>query len=58
MVTDEVVNWLHGRGILIIPWTVNEPDDMTRMINAGVDGIITDYPNRLIDLLKKQSRGS
>lgn len=36
-----------------IPWTVNEVEDMKRMINYGVDGIITDYPNVLIRLLKK-----
>jgi len=33
-------------------WTVNEPDDMQRMIDLGVDAIITDYPDRLVELLK------
>ncbi len=31
----------------VIPWTVNEPADMERLIAMGVDGIITDYPDRL-----------
>ncbi len=31
----------------VIPWTVNERPDMERLIQMGVDGIITDYPNRL-----------
>jgi glycerophosphoryl diester phosphodiesterase len=34
-------------GLKVIPWTVNEPDVMLRLIDAGVDGIITDYPDRL-----------
>ena len=31
----------------MIPWTVNERADMERLIALGVDGIITDYPDRL-----------
>ena len=34
----------------IIPWTVNEPGDMVNLIRMGVDGLITDYPNRAIGL--------
>lgn len=34
-------------GLKLVPWTVNEPDAMAQMIDLGVDGIITDYPDRL-----------
>ena len=34
-------------GLKVIPWTVNEPADMARLIDWQVDGIITDYPDRL-----------
>lgn len=34
-------------GVTVIPWTVNEPAEMERLIGMGVDGIITDYPDRL-----------
>lgn len=34
-------------GLRVIVWTVNEPADMERLIGLGVDGIITDYPDRL-----------
>ncbi|MCV7087759.1 glycerophosphodiester phosphodiesterase family protein [Mycolicibacter hiberniae] len=36
----------HAAGLRVIPWTVNEADDMRRQIAAGVDGLITDYPAR------------
>ncbi len=34
-------------GLKVIPWTVNERADMERLMALGVDGIITDYPDRL-----------
>lgn len=45
---------LHQSGIKVIPWTVNEIKDMEKLINDDVDGIITDYPDRLIQLLNKK----
>lgn len=41
---------LKKKKIRVIPWTVNEPEDMKRMKAWGVDGIITDYPNRALEL--------
>ncbi|MFN3823578.1 MAG: glycerophosphodiester phosphodiesterase [Pseudorhodobacter sp.] len=35
------------QGLIVNVWTVNEPDDIARMIDLGVDGIITDYPGRV-----------
>ena len=40
-----------GRNMDVHVWTINEVDDMKRMLDLGVDGIITDYPDRLLDLL-------
>lgn len=37
---------LHQKGMKVIPWTVNAPDDMRRLLSDGVDGLITDYPDR------------
>lgn len=41
------VDRAHAAGLTVVPWTVNEADDMRRQIAAGVDGLITDYPSRL-----------
>ena len=38
------------KNIRLIPWTVNDTADMKRMKSLGVDGIITDYPDRLLNL--------
>ena len=42
---EDKVNYLHRRDIKVIPWTVNEPEEMKKLIGMGVDGIITDYPD-------------
>jgi glycerophosphoryl diester phosphodiesterase len=42
-------------GLRIIPWTVNEQADIERLIELGVDGIITDYPDRVRAPLKPVS---
>lgn len=39
------------RGARVHVWTVNETDDMQRMRDLGIDGIITNYPDRLCDVL-------
>lgn len=51
MVTDSMVFDLHRMNIAVITWTVNDTADMRRMIQSGVDGIITDYPNVLLKLV-------
>ncbi len=46
------VTELQSKGYQVIPWTINESTDMQQMIDWNVDGIITDYPDRLIALLQ------
>ena len=48
------VKWLHDNGVKVIVWTVNTREDMEKMIAMGVDGIITDYPDLIEDLSRKQ----
>lgn len=37
----------HAQGLTVIPWTVNEEPQMDALVQSGVDGIISDYPDRL-----------
>jgi glycerophosphoryl diester phosphodiesterase len=46
-VTADNVREAAALGLEVIPWTVNETVDMVRLIEIGVHGIITDYPDRL-----------
>jgi glycerophosphoryl diester phosphodiesterase len=48
-VTAENVKEAHDCGLRVVPWTVDAVEDMKRMINCDVDGIITNRPDRLRD---------
>lgn len=50
IVTPEIVQMAHHKGMKVIPWTVNETGEMRRLLEMGVDGIITDYPDRAAPL--------
>jgi glycerophosphoryl diester phosphodiesterase len=45
VVTPQLVEQCHAKGIKIIPWTVNDRESINRLKTYGVDGIITDYPD-------------
>jgi glycerophosphoryl diester phosphodiesterase len=51
ILTPRFVEDAHSRGMDVHVWTVNEAEDMQRMIDFGVDGIITDRPDILLELL-------
>jgi len=44
----------HALGVKVLPWTVNDQSDMLRLIELGVDGIITDYPDRLRSVMAEK----
>lgn len=45
-VNPELMTYAHLQGIKVIPWTVNDSLDMQRLFKMGIDGLITDYPDR------------
>ena len=44
---DGFVARAHEEGLGVLPWTVNEPADLAAVREAGVDGLVTDYPDRV-----------
>jgi len=51
-VTAEMVRHAHANGIEVIPWTVDDAPTMAKLLDDGVDGLITDYPDRLREVLR------
>lgn len=48
---QRTVDAAHDRGMEIHAWTINETEDMERLLALGLDGIITDRPDRMLELL-------
>jgi len=53
-VNKELVDYCKQHSIKLIPWTTNELSDIQSMIELKVDGIISDYPNRVIEEINKR----
>ena len=52
---DEIqVRQCHAEGVRVIPWTVNDPEDWRRLLDWEVDGITTDFPDLLADVLRQR----
>lgn len=52
LITRELVDQAHRSDLHVVTWTVNEAAKMGSVINAGVDGIMTDLPDRLRAILE------
>ena len=52
--TPVMVAAAHRAGIPVVPWTIDDPATMGSLIDAGVDGLITDYPDRLRAVLAER----
>ena len=50
--TEVLVREAQSLGLKVVPWTVNDEADLTRLVDWRVDGLITDYPDRLRALMK------
>ena len=48
--TAELVKRIQAMGMQVVPWTVNDPARMRELLEMGVDGLITDYPDRALPL--------
>ncbi|GAA3460426.1 glycerophosphodiester phosphodiesterase [Saccharothrix longispora] len=52
--TKALVDEAHRHGLKVVPWTVNDQATMHKLIDDGVDGIITDYPDRLREVMAER----
>ncbi|MBR5019444.1 MAG: glycerophosphodiester phosphodiesterase [Bacteroidales bacterium] len=52
VVTKENVAWCHAHGIGVVPWTVDDPAEMKRLVDCGVEAIISNYPDILIETVR------
>ena len=48
LLSKRAIDRMHSSGFLVYSWTINRPKDVKRAIQLGVDGIITDFPDRII----------
>ena len=51
--TKGIVAGYQSHGLEVVPWTVNDKSRMRTLLSWGVDGIITDYPDRLREVLEE-----
>lgn len=51
VISKDFTETAHKLNLQVHVWTINDPADMRRLIDAGVDGIMTDYPDRLLKIL-------
>ncbi len=54
VMTEAFVRAAHERGLAVEPWTINDPEQMRKYIQWGVDGIITDRPDLMLEILGRR----
>ena len=56
LVNSKRIDFAREKGMKVIPWTLNEESDIQRMIDLKVDGIIPDYPDRVVRMLDQHEK--
>ncbi|MDO8431299.1 MAG: glycerophosphodiester phosphodiesterase [Candidatus Binatus sp.] len=56
LVTAESVAFAHSLGLEVHVWTVNDPAEMRELLDLGADGLISDYPRRVLDVIQSRVR--
>jgi glycerophosphoryl diester phosphodiesterase len=55
-ITKEMLDFSHGKGIAVLTWVVDDPQDMAQLIDLGIDGIYTRRPDILVKLLRDKGQ--
>ncbi|MFX1606823.1 MAG: glycerophosphodiester phosphodiesterase [Promethearchaeota archaeon] len=53
LVTNELMQKAHSAGLKVYPWTVNDVKTMKQLLALGVDGLITDFPDKALELMNE-----
>ncbi|ENH96231.1 glycerophosphoryl diester phosphodiesterase [Gracilibacillus halophilus YIM-C55.5] len=56
VLTPSFIKYAHQRGVTLFVWTINEEDEMKRIMQMGVDGMYTDHPARLLDVVVQRKK--
>jgi glycerophosphoryl diester phosphodiesterase len=56
LASRELISEVHEEGLKVFAWTVNEESEIERLLDLGVDGIITDFPEKVAAVLSRNSR--
>ena len=54
LVTEQTVAAAHQLGLEIHVWTINDPQEISSLLDLGVDGVMSDFPGRLLEVVKKR----
>jgi glycerophosphoryl diester phosphodiesterase len=57
LATPELVRHAHAHGVQVHVWTVNDPAEMARLLDVGVDGIVSDFPARAAEVCAARAHG-
>ncbi|MBP3258278.1 MAG: glycerophosphodiester phosphodiesterase, partial [Bacteroidales bacterium] len=52
-VNEELMEYAHKNGMKVVTWTVDDKEEMRRLIGLGVEAIISNYPDRLMEVVKE-----
>jgi glycerophosphoryl diester phosphodiesterase len=55
LATAQIINYAHAHDMAVQYWTINEEEDMEYLSSIGADCIMSDYPDRLYQVLSNQS---